>query len=289
VTSLLENKYEIRTEDVVYQHRDGQDWLTRIYQPVGDGPFPTIIEVHGECWTGGDRTKNRELLERLATHGVLSAALEYHQPPNGAYPDPMLDINLGARWFKAHAAEYGGTSRIGAFGSSSGGHQVTLLGMQPDHPVYSALPGEPGYDASLAYVVGGWPVIDPLYRYRLLKSSGPDYHPQSAQYIGRHDRFWGTEEAMAEGSPQVLLDKGTPSPLQTPPLLFVQREVDRLHPREMQERFIESYRAAGGDAEMIVFPRIPRPFGLTSEDRTGTDKDGDLVVAEILTFIQRHA
>lgn len=287
-TDPSQQEYEIKVQDAVYQTLDGVEWLTRIYQPIGDGPFPTIVEVHGECWSGGDRTKNKDMCEYLATHGVLCFALEYHQPPNGAYPDPMQDINVAVRWVKAHAAEYGGMSRVGAFGSSSGGQQVTLLAVAPNHPLFSALPGEPGQDASLAYVIGGWPVLDPLYRYQMMKNSAPDYHPLRERYLFNHDRFWGTEENMAAGSAQVILDSNPADLGELPPLLICQREVDKLHPREMQDRFVETWRANGGEVEMVLFPEIPTPYGLTTKD--GAVNTDALSVAEtVLRFIGEHA
>jgi acetyl esterase len=250
----------------------------RIFEPSCGGPVPTMICVHGGAWSSGGRNTNAELCGELAARGILMATLDIRHQPKGGYPAPMEDINVGVRYLKAHASEFGGTSRIGGMGTSSGGHQVVLCGMQPER--YADLPGEPGVDASFAYVIAGWPVIDPLYRYQVLKAADSSYHPQRDSYIKFHDQFWGSEAAMAEGSPQVLLDQGVEE-LRTPPLQLLQREVDALHPREMQERFIASYRAAGGEAELVLFPDIPSPFKL--------DGDGYKVVDAIADFVNRHA
>ena len=129
-------------------------------------------------------------------------------------PRSICDINLAIRWLKAHAAEFNGTTTVGAFGNSSGGHQVVLSALRPRHPAYSALPlpNHPEIDASLSYVIAGWPVICPLYRFHFAKEFNREEH------IKAHIEYWGTEEAMAEGSPQTILDQNTQSDL--PPHIY---------------------------------------------------------------------
>jgi acetyl esterase/lipase len=266
--------FGVLVHDVVYSRQDDFDWQARIFQPDGDGPFPTLLHVHGGAWTRGDRTRNVVLCEALAARGVLIAAIDVHAPPVGGYPAAMRDVNVGARWLKAKAAEFNGSSRIGAIGTSTGGHQAILCGMQPHQPSYSDLPGEPGVDASLAYVVAIWPVIDPLSRYHLVIADSNE------DYVWAHNAFWGSEDAMAEGSPQLLLERGVPD-IQTPPVLIVQREVDKLHPRDMAEKFVTSYRDRGGEAEMVVLPDLPPMFRM--------DASGERLLKVVLPFIHQHA
>ena len=104
----------------------------------------------------------------LAAKGVVVAALDFHQPPEAGYPASICDVNLANRWLKAHAKEFGGTAKVGAFGNSSGGHQVVLSGLRPRHAPYATLglPNHPEIDASLGYVIAAWPVICPLHRFR---------------------------------------------------------------------------------------------------------------------------
>ncbi|MGH7871399.1 MAG: alpha/beta hydrolase, partial [Candidatus Binatia bacterium] len=148
-------KYKVDEQDVEYQRIAGKPWLTRIYQPEGSGPFPTIIDVHGGAWHNGDRTNNDGVDRMLASNGILVAAVDFRQPPEAGYPASICDINLATRWLKAHAQEFNGTTTVGAFGNSSGGHQVVLSGLRPRHAPYTALPlaDHPEIDASLGYVV----------------------------------------------------------------------------------------------------------------------------------------
>ena len=245
------NQFEVDERDVEYQNLAGKPWLVRIYQPKGTGPFPTIVDVHGGAWHNGDRTNNAGIDRALAAKGTLVAAVDFRQPPEAGYPASICDINLAVRWLKLHAAEFNGTTTVGAFGNSSGGHQVVLAALRPRHPSYAALllPNHPEINASLAYVVAGWPVIDPLYRFHYAKQINNQEH------IKAHIEYWQTEEAMAEGSPQTILDRNEAADL--PPLLMLLKANDKNHPLEMQEKFIASYKNRGGAIEVHTFDGLP--------------------------------
>jgi acetyl esterase/lipase len=244
-------EYQIDVRDVEYQRQAGKPWLLRIYQPKGTGPFPTIVDVHGGAWHNGDRTNNAGIDTALAANGILVAAVDFRQPPEAGYPASICDVNLAVRWLKAHAAELNGTTAVGAFGNSSGGHQVVLNALRPRDSRYSALPlpNHSEIDATLSFVIAGWPVIDPLYRFRFAKEFNREEH------IKAHIDYWRTEEAMAEGSPQTLLDKD--EQIDLPPILMLLKANDRNHPLEMQERFIASYRKRGGAIEVHTFEGLP--------------------------------
>ena len=249
---MANNKqFEVDERDVEYQNLAGKPWLARIYQPKGTGPFPTIVDVHGGAWHNGDRTNNGGIDRALAAQGILVAAVDFRQPPEAGYPASICDVNLAVRWLKLHAAEFNGTAAVGAFGNSSGGHQVVLSALRPRHPSYSALPlpNHPEINATLSYVIAGWPVIDPLYRFHYAKEINNQEH------VKAHIDYWRTEEAMAEGSPQKILERA--EQVELPPVLMLLKANDRNHPLEMQERFIASYRELGGAIEVHTFDGLP--------------------------------
>src|SRR4030095_8089785 len=191
-------EYEVDERDLEYQRLAGKAWLARIYQPKGTGPFPTIVDVHGGAWHNGDRTNNAGIDRALAAKGILVAALDFRQPPEAGYPASICDVNVGIRWLKAHAAELNGTTAVGAFGNCRGGHQVGLSALSPRDAAYSRwrLPTHSEIDASLSYVIAGWPVICPLYRFHFAKEFNREEH------IKAHIEYWKTQEAMADGSTQ---------------------------------------------------------------------------------------
>ena len=273
-----QNKYEVDERDVEYQQQAGKPWLARIYQPKGSGPFPTIVDVHGGAWHNGDRIANAGIDRALAANGILVAALDFRQPPEAGYPASVCDINLAVRWLKLHAAEFNGTTTVGAFGNSSGGHLVVLSALRPRHPSYSALPlpQHPEINASLSYVIAGWPVIDPLYRFRYAKEINNQEH------VKAHIEYWRTEEAMAEGSPQTIIERD--EQIELPPILMLLKANDKNHPLEMQERFIASYRKRGGAIEVQTFDGLPEHRMVPSPDQPQTIR----AIETITGFIRRQ-
>jgi acetyl esterase len=273
------DKFEVDVRDVEYQRQGGKPWLLRIYQPRGAGPFPTIVDVHGGAWHNGDRTNNAGIDTALAATGILVAAVDFRQPPEAGYPASICDVNLAVRWLKAHAADFNGTTSVGAFGNSSGGHQVVLSALRPRHAPYSALAlaNHPEVDASLAYVIAGWPVIDPLYRFHFAKEFNREEH------IKAHIEYWRTEEAMAEGSPQTIIEK--PEQVDLPPILMLLKANDKNHPLEMQERFIASYRKRGGAIEVHTFDGLPEHRMVPSPSQPETMR----CIETMTAFIRRHS
>jgi acetyl esterase len=270
-------EFEVEVKDVEYQQQAGKAWLARVYRPVGAGPFPTLVDVHGGAWNNGDRTNDTQMNQALAASGVLTVAIDFRQPPEAGYPASVCDLNLAIRWLKVHAGELGGTARVGALGVSSGGHLVLLAGLRPRDARYSALPlaGHPEVDASLAYVVACWPVSDPLYRFQVAQKAG------NASIVKAHEAYWGTEAAMSEGSPPLILERG--ESVELPPTLVIQRTVDTAHPLEMQQRLVEWYRKRGGQIEMPLYENLPSPFKLTAEL-----PDSQRAVDAIEDFVKQH-
>ena len=271
-------EFDVDVRDVEYQHQAGKAWLARIYQPKGTGPFPIIVDVHGGAWHNGDRTTNGGIDRALAAKGIVVAAVDFRQPPEAGYPASVRDVNLAIRWLKAHALEFNGTTAVGAFGNSSGGHLVMLNALRPRHTSYSALPlpNHPEITASLAYVIPAWPVIDPLFRFRFAKENNRE------EFITAHLEYWRTEEAMAEGNPQTAIERDEQVDL--PPVLMLLKANDRNHPLEMQERFIASYRKRRGAIEVDTFEGLPEHRMVPSPGQPETMR----VIETVAAFIRRQ-
>jgi acetyl esterase/lipase len=244
--------------DVEYLHHGDTPLLLRLFKPSGTGPFPLIVELHGGAWCRGDRANDTALNEALAKSGVVVAALDWRMPPVASYPASLMDINYAVRWLKARASELRSRAElVGIMGSSSGGHQAMLAAMRPRDLRYSVLPlpaSTSQVDASVRCVVMCWPVIDPLSRYHYakdLKTRGGSHAEFADRVLPNHDQFWSSEEAMAEGSPTRALQRG--EKVELPPALYIQGTADMAHPKADLERFVETYRRAGGHLELELF------------------------------------
>ena len=268
--------YEFKVEDVEYVRHGDTPQLARLYRPQGRGPFPIMVELHGGAWCRQDRLADKVIHESLARSGVVVASLDFRQPPAAPYPASFQDIHYGIRWLKSRAAELGSRSDlIGSMGNSSGGHQAMLLAMRAFDPRYGALPNPTGsmHDATVRAVIMCSPVIDPIGRYHYAKdieAKGKPYPLAVDELIPCHDKYWGTEAAMDEGSPATALEKG--ERVQLPPVLYLQGTEDLAHPRPHLDRFVAAYRKAGGVVHLELFEGegqgfIMRKAGTPASDR----------------------
>lgn len=279
----------IDVEDVEYLRHGDKPLLARLFKPRGTGPFPLIVELHGGAWCKGDRSNDTLLNEPLSKSGVVVAALDFRMPPEAGYPASVADINYAIRWFKTRATELGSRpDMVGALGISSGAHQAMLNAMRPRDPRYAALrlpAGAPAVDATVRAVVMCWPVIDPLSRYhyaKKLKADGKPYPDVVDQVLPLHDKYWGTEAAMAEGNPVLALEHG--ELVETPPVLYLQGESDVAHPRPDLDRFVAGYRNAGGQVELELYEGEGQAF-IT---RNPTSPNAARAKEKIIEFVHKQ-
>ena len=225
--------FDVRSRDVVYREDGATDWLARVYEPQGAGPFPALLEVHGGAWNNNDRLQNAPLCEALASSGLVVASIDFRLGVEGAYPKSIADVNLATRWLKARASDFNATSEaVGGLGLSSGGHMVMLSAMRPNDPRYKALSHDSDADASLAYVMMGWPVLDPHARYLHARGLGRE------GMLVNHHNYFGDEATMREASAQRMVEEGEAEAL-PPALLFQGADDDVLSPRTA-ENFAEA-------------------------------------------------
>jgi len=245
--------FDIESTDVEYRRDGGQVWLARVIKPRGIGPFPTLLDVHGGAWANGDRLMNETTDVALAKSGIVVAAIDFRTSMAAPHPAAQEDINYATRWLKTHAADFGGTPQmLGGAGWSSGGHQVMLAAMKHQEYATLPLPEASGLDGSLAYVIMGWPVIDPLARYKLAESRNNE------DLMANHIRYFSSEDGMIEASPPHILQRG--EAVETPPALLVQGAQDESLTRMMAEEFVEAYSLAGGVIELGKYPGEPHGF-----------------------------
>jgi acetyl esterase len=258
--------YDFDVEDVEYLRHGDKPLLVRLFKPRGGGPFPAVVELHGGAWSQFDRTRGKSLHEALARSGIVVAALDFRQGPEGAYPLSPADVHYGIRWVKANAAPLRiRADQIGLSGNSSGGHLAMLVAMRPRDTRYASIPspaGSPDVDASVRFVIMLWPVINPYGRYRhaIRANSDPTPPEWAERIIHFHDGYWKTEENMREGSPMLILERG--ESVATPPAIWIQSSQDDVHNYHDEEstfsgteadRFASNYRKAGGRITIAYF------------------------------------
>jgi acetyl esterase len=273
-------RFAIETRDLEYRRADGEPLLARLYRPQGAGPFPALLDVHGGAWAAGDRLNNAPLDAALAKSGIVVLAIDFRMPPKWRYPASIADINFATRWLKAHAGEFGSRRELVAgLGTSSGAHQLLLSALKPHDPRYAALPlpEAAGEDARLPYLVLCWPISDPLARYRMVQEKG------NTRLVESHDAYWASEDEMAEGNPQLIVERGEAiTPL--PPAVVVQGTSDDNVTPDMANRFATAYRALGGRLDLHKFAGQPHTFiprdPASDASRQATETLRDFVLAQ---------
>src|SRR5687768_4210873 len=225
--------HEFDVEDIEYLRHGDKPLLATVYKPRGEGPFPALVECHGGAWCLSDRKTEKIRHEFMASHGVVSVALDFRSGNEAPYPASVQDINYAVRWVKLNAAKLRTRADlVGLSGQSSGGHLAMLVAMRPRDPRYTAIAlpaGSPAHDATVRCVIMSWPVINPLSRYRLAvrarDGANPPEWPKSI--IARQDSYWRGEANMTEGNPMLALERG--EKVLTPPAIWFQAHGDMMH------------------------------------------------------------
>jgi acetyl esterase len=257
------NKFEVKVWDTEYRKDGDQVWLARIYQPQKTGLCPCLLYVHGGAWSLNDRTGNGGLNQDLAASGLCVVAIDFRLAPTHTYPAQETDVNFAIRWLKAHAPLFNSDPRgIGMIGSSSGGETAMLCAMKPRDPLFASitLPEVSAVDATVSCVIGLYPVLDPYARYLYAQKAG------RKELVDMTKGYFLTEKNLQEGNPQLILDRG--EKIDLPPVLIVQGTADNNVPLSIPERFVKSYRAAGGQIELELFEGIPHGFAGTPGPET---------------------
>ncbi len=242
-------KFEITATDVEFRrNKAGRMLMARVYRPTGPGPFPTVLDLHGGAWNAKDRHAEEPMDRSLASSGLLVVAIDMTLAPQAPYPACVQDANYGVRWLKWKAPTWNGdASRLGVYGSSSGGHVAELLAMRPRDPRYNEirLPEAPGNDATIAFVAMRSPISNPLARYENAEKLGRD------GMVNNHHVFFKPWDTIHESNPQEILDRH--EKITMVPMLIMQGALDDNVLPSIQEKFVASYKAAGGPIQYELF------------------------------------
>ena len=279
-------KFDIKVSEVPFRKTaKGRQLMARVYQPQGKGPFPVVLDLHGGAWNNKDRSANEPMDRAVAASGVLVVAVDMTLAGEAPYPACVQDGNYGVRWLKHRAREWNGNpATLGILGSSSGGHVGELIALKPRDPKYAAiaLPEEPRLDASILYLVSRSPISDTVARYQQAEKMKRD------EMIRNNKTYWAPWETIKEGNPQYILDRKEHGKL--PPLLVMQGALDDNVLPAIQEKFVASWRAAGGDARLEIFEGCEHEW--VKDPGPQTDKAHEMVkqfIARNLATLRRAA
>ena len=263
------------TEVELRRNTAGRMLMARIYQPAGAGPFPTVLDLHGGAWNAKDRFAEEPMDRSIASSGVLVVAVDLTRAPEAPYPAAIQDANYAVRWLKWKAPTWkGDASKLGIYGSSSGGHVAELLAMRPHGPRYNgiALPqGAPKVDATVAYVAMRSPISDTWARYENAD------HLKRADMVKNNTTFFKPWDTIHESNPVEILQRH--ERVTMVPMLVMQGALDDNMIPPAQKKFAETYKAAGGDIQYELFEGCEHEW--VAKEGPQTDRAREMVKAFI--------
>lgn len=100
-----------------------------IYLPTtGNGPFPTVIWIHGGAFKFGDKA-NPQSLTALNNAGYAVASVNYRLSGEAQWPAQLEDLKGIVTYLRTNASQYAlDSSKFAAWGASAGGHLASMIG-----------------------------------------------------------------------------------------------------------------------------------------------------------------
>jgi len=122
--------------DVEYGRAGDRPLKLDLYCPKqkSEKPLPVIVYVHGGAWMSGDKSMAALRLAAIAAQGdYVCVSVGYRLSGEAIWPAQIHDCKAAIRWLRANAAKYHlDPEKIGVWGTSAGGHLVSMLGTSGD-------------------------------------------------------------------------------------------------------------------------------------------------------------
>ncbi|OIN57552.1 alpha/beta hydrolase [Arsenicibacter rosenii] len=216
------------------------------------GGYPAVLVIHGGGWRSGDRSQHIPLAQQLAAHGYVAVTVEYRLSTEALYPAAVYDLKAAIRWMRANAkGEQIDPKRIAVLGFSAGGQLATLVGTTNGDPAFEGNGPNPSVSSAVQAIVD----IDGTLAF---------IHPESGEgddsrSVSAATYWFGVNK---ETRPELWHEAGALNHVdsQTPPVLFINSSVDRMHAgRDDMRRKLD---ALGIYSEVKSFPDAPHTFCL---------------------------
>ena len=214
-----------------------------VWVPQGKGPFPTVLMVHGGCWTTSiaDRSLMNWIADDLRKDGIAVWNVDYRgvDRPGGGYPGTFTDAAAAADALKANARKYHlDAKHVVAVGHSAGGHLALWLAARGKiartSPLYARSPLKIAHAISL----GGLPDLEAT-------AASPD-NGCGIEVVGKLVGTPGTrKDVYADTSVPRLLPIGVTQDL-------VNGQDDKIIPLRMGTDYVAAARAKGDSAELHI-------------------------------------
>ncbi len=229
--------------DLIYATVGDRDLPLDLYRPTSQQPTPLVIWIHGGAWRSGSKKGPSPALALLG-RGYAVASVEYRLSGEAVFPAAIEDCKAAVSYLRLNANKLNlDPDRFGAWGSSAGGHLVSLLGTTNDvsdfdtHPVTAKA-------SSTVQAVCNW--FGPSDFLRMNDFPGVMDHNASNS---PESQFIGAPIQENKGKSQRANPITYVSPTD-PPFLHMHGEADRLVPFNQSELLHAALRRAGVKSQL---------------------------------------
>lgn len=235
--------------------------------------FPTIVFLQGSGWTFPDVYHELPQLSEYARKGYIVATITHRNYHDGyAMPAFLEDAKTAIRYLRAHADQYGiDPTRIGFWGTSSGGNTAQLVSLTGDNQEYQTKEWQEQSD-TVNCAVSCFGPTDLTLLYEELKATGNERAINYEMMIG--GGISEKKELIQKMSPiSVIPNRDT-----TTPLLLLHGTGDKLVPYEQATRMYEALQNAAIESDLILVEEADHEADFWSE----------AVHERILAFFDKH-
>lgn len=238
-----------RKLDVTFAQYGDRSLQMDIFRPKDDWrSLPAIVCIHGGGWNKGAKIHFRNVAQDLAARGFVTASIDYRLSGKAPFPAHIHDCKAAVRFLRANAKEYGiDPNRIGAIGSSAGGHLAALLATSAGVAELEGNGGNAGVSSAIAAAV-------PI-------GAQTDFLSERNRQISKDKEIWqlflgGSQEERPEtyrlASPLTHVDKTDP------PCWIMKGQND--DPSTRADQFRERLNELGIQSELTVIKDAPHGF-----------------------------
>lgn len=203
-----------------------------VYAPAtGAHNAPVLVFFYGGGWRSGAKEDYSFVGDAFAANGFVTVIPDYRLAPDAQFPLFLEDNAAALRWVQDNIARFGGDPhRIVLAGHSAGAYNAVMVGLNEDYARAAGF--DPHAVRGVVGIAGpyGFYFSNPIIRTAF--GDEPDPARMHAIPFARAD---------------------------APPLLLLAGGADRRVPLRAGEEMRNAAVAAGGQAELIVYPRLDHP------------------------------
>ena len=231
--------------DITFAREGGAELALDVYRPAGvSEPLAAAVYFHGGGWARGSRRDFAETrLYPVARRGIVVASASYRLQPQAVWPAQLDDARSAFLYLAEHADELGiDHTRIGAWGSSAGGHiaaMLALAGVVPVHAVAAWFtPSDLVSLSAEARPAGApWPPA--------IRRPDSNERPAEAALVGA-DSIYSGRSLLADASPISHVNSSAP------PFLLVHGDRDPVVPHSQSQRLHDALVNCGARSTLLI-------------------------------------